>query len=371
MAQPAEDDWSDVAAAVQKPAVQQLEEPAEIELLEEDIIDVTPSYQQPPSQPATAIPEPVPPPAEVTPEPAAPAAARVTSELAAPAAAEVTPEPAAPAAADAIPEPTAPAAADVVPEPAAPAAAERQLADDLASIEFEEEEGQAGPPSSSRRPKAAAASMDEALVSAAEQIELDEEAELEAPIVTPPPESGRQVAAAPAVAPLEPSPGLEGLVVDESDFVESADSEAPTAPTAEQLGETIDLEEAEGPVIELEEPVELPESERPPDRLEAPLPEPEFPGGYDESLQPPPEAREELARHQLQVSGAPTAEPTPATAPEVPPASAPEAAAAEEPPEVVGRPAPAAAQAPVTFSGQAQAFRPSNFLELLDASLEL
>lgn len=332
--QASEDDWSDVAATVQEPAVQQLDELAEVELLDEDIVDVTPSAQRLPLQPGAGEPK------------------------------------SAPIAADVKPAPTAPAAG-LEPEPTAPAAAGRQLTNDLASIDFEEQEAETGPPSSSRRPKAAAATMDEALASAAEQIELDEAAELEAPIMTPPPESGRQVTASPVVAPPEHSPSPEALVVEESDFIESPASEAPTAPTAEQLGETIELEEAEGPVLELEAPMQLPESERPADKLEAPLPEPESPGGYDESLKPPPEARAELARHQLQRIGATTPAPTAPTAPDVVPGPAPRAATAEAPSEVVARSASAAARSTAAFSGQVQEFRPSSFLELLDASLEL
>jgi hypothetical protein len=243
--------------------------------------------------------------------------------------------------------------AEVAPEPAPPEpelVAAAAPVDDAPALEFEEPEEL---PASSRRPTAAAASMDEALASAAEQIDLDAPDEAPAPLMTPPPESGRQVA-----GPASDALGAPA-VPDELEKAEPADEEpaefelpeAPAVPTAEQLGETIELEVSDGPELELAAPVE-PEPKPAPDTLEAPIPASESPGEFDQALVPPPEARVELERHRQKVG------------PEQP------AASAGGPEVVQRRPLPAEAL-PATYAGEAQAFRPNTFLELLEASLKL
>jgi hypothetical protein len=243
------------------------------------------------------------------------------------------------------PAEAAPEAAPPEPEPAAAAAD--------TGLEFEEEveEEEEELPVSSRRPTAAATSMDEALASAAEQIDLSANEEPPAPLMTPPPESGRQVATPPsdATGAARVPEALETADTSSEEPAEVDLPEAPVGPTPEQLGETIELEVSEGPELELAAPVE-PTPAPAPDALEAPIPASEAPGGFDRALVPPPEARAELERHRQE-------------------AEAREAATAG--PEVVRRqPVPAEAL-PATFSEQAQAFQPSSFLELLDASLKL
>lgn len=72
-------------------------------------------------------------------------------------------------------------------------------------------------------------------------------------------------------------------------------------PTMSQLGETVELEGADAPRTDLELAVHG-ESESPAasqDDMEVSLPRGgTFAGGYDATLEPPPEARDELAQHQ-------------------------------------------------------------------------
>lgn len=210
-------------------------------------------------------------------------------------------------------------------------------------IDFEDEEEQ--PPASSQRSRVAS-SMDEALAGAAEQLEADREV----PIKTPPPESGPQEAPLPAGISAPAAPDVDALLNQELDIPTHAEDRIPAAavgPTPEQLGQTIDLEEARGPALELAEPKasELP-GPAPVEELEVALPGREVVGGYHDNLQPPPEAREDLEAHRRRLED------------ELQPG-----------PEVVARPVPAGA--PATFGAAREGFRPGSFTELLDASLAL
>jgi len=235
-------------------------------------------------------------------------------------------------------------------------------------IDFEDEDEQ--PPASSQRSRVAS-SMDEALAAAAEQLD----AEREVPLKTPPPESGPQAAPAPMGLAAPPAPDVDALLGGELDIPTRADAGlAAHGPTPEQLGQTIDLDEARGPSLELaEHPVHTPEPQGV-EELEAPLPGPTLSSGYDASLEPPPEARDELEAHRrrLEDDFAPPPESL-ATLPSVQP-SAPVAEIvpifpAPEAPELLARPIPAAS--PETFASVREAFRPGSFVELLDASLAL
>ena len=257
------------------------------------------------------------------------------------------------------------------------------------------------PPASSSRSKIAG-TMDEALARAAEQIEHDEGREV--PLKTPPPESGPQEAMALPVgihAPLPPD--IEELL--EADIKPRGGVNA-AVPTQEQLGQTIDLDEARGPSLELDHPPafvpEPLEEELPPEELEVTLPQREFGGGYQENLMPPPDARKDLDAHLQRVGSDPSPESVPpppeslAQYPSHPPAApshdfapvivpssvttdstsdsvstvtvdAP--AHAEFAPELLAR--PEAGPSPVAKFIRVEAPRPKTFLEALDASLSL
>lgn len=253
------------------------------------------------------------------------------------------------------------------------------------------------PPASSSRSKIAG-TLDEALARAAEQIELEEGREV--PLKTPPPESGPQAAVAMPVgihAPL--SPDIEELL--EADILPSAGVRA-AVPTAEQLGQTIDLDEARGPSLELDQPAAqhaLPlEPEPPSEEAEITLPGRVFAGGYQENLMPPPEAREELDAHRQRVgdeavppppeslgqypSRRPEAQPV-AFAPVIAPASVTTDSYSESvstvtvdappnaefAPELLAR--PEIGPSPVAKFIRTEAPRPKTFMELLDSSLAL
>jgi len=254
------------------------------------------------------------------------------------------------------------------------------------------------PPASSSRSKVAA-TMDEALAHAAEQMEIQEGREV--PLKTPPPESGPQAAMAPMPAGIHapPAPDIDELL--EADII-PVSGVTGAVPTAEQLGQTIDLDEARGPHLELDQPVAAaPEAttEGPPaEELEVTLPQREFGGGYQENLMPPPEARQDLDAH-LQRAGEEAIPPPPeslaqypsthpatgasgmfaaATAPSVTTESPNEAvstvtieasSSAEFVPELLAR--PESSPGPVAKFIRADMPRPSTFLELLDASLKL
>ncbi|HEY3254379.1 MAG TPA: hypothetical protein VGJ91_10535 [Polyangiaceae bacterium] len=251
------------------------------------------------------------------------------------------------------------------------------------------------PPASSSRSKIAG-TMDEALARAAEQIQLQEGREV--PLKTPPPESGPQAAMPVGIhAPL--APDIEELL--EADILPTGGVRA-AQPTAEQLGQTIDLEDARGPALELDHPpAHSPESlqeDVPSEELEVTLPGREFAGGYQEDLMPPPEARQELDAHRQRVgddsvppppeslaqypSQQPTAEAS-GFAPVIVPSSvstnsytesvstvtidAP--SNAEFAPELLAR--PDIGPNPVAKFIRVEAPRPKTFMELLDSSLAL
>lgn len=234
-------------------------------------------------------------------------------------------------------------------------------------IDFDDTEEQ--PPASSQRSKVAS-SMDEALAAAAEQLE----AEREVPLKTPPPESGPQEA--PVVGmPAPAAPDVDALLGSELDIPTRAEAQfAPPGPTTEQLGQTIDLEEAQGPELELAEH-KASDAPAPVEELEAALPGPNVVGGYDDNLLPPPEAQEELQAHlRRQEDDIPPPPESlaqyPSVQPEAPAAEiVPIYEAAPSGPEVIARPIPMGS--PETFGSVRESFRPSSFVELLDASLAL
>jgi hypothetical protein len=230
------------------------------------------------------------------------------------------------------------------------------------------------PPASSHRSRVAS-SMDEALAAAAAE-QLD--AEREVPLKTPPPESGPQAAPMPMGIAAPSAPDVDALLGGELEIPTRADSgiSAAQGPTTEQLGQTIDLEEARGPSLELAEQKGSDAPAAPAiEELEAPLPGPTLVGGYDENLQPPPEARDELEAHlRRQDDDIPPPPESLAQYPSVQPqAPAPEIvpvyAAAPADPEVVARPLPTGS--PESFGSVRETFRVSSFVELLDASLGL
>ena len=252
------------------------------------------------------------------------------------------------------------------------------------------------PPASSSRSKIAG-TMDEALARAAEQIELQEGREV--PLKTPPPESGPQAAAAlPAGIHAPLAPDIEELL--EADILPSGGVRA-AVPTPEQLGQTIDLEDARGPSLELDQPLgssaEGLHDDLPSEELEVTLPGREFGGGYQDDLMPPPEARQDLDAHRQRVGddSAP-----PESLAQYPSPQQPEAAAsgfapvsvpssvttdsysesvstvtidapsnAEFAPELLAR--PDLNPSPVAKFIRVEAPRPKTFMELLDSSLAL
>ena len=240
-----------------------------------------------------------------------------------------------------------------------------------ADVDIDFDDVEERPPASSQRSKIAS-SMDEALAAAAEH-----EAEREVPLQTPPPESGPQEAPAPMGMAAPAAPDVDALLGGELDIPTHANAGMAMAsgPTPEQLGQTIDLEEARGPMLELAEQKGSEPAPVPVEELEVALPGPTLVGGYDENLQPPPEARDELAAHRRRLEDdiAPPPESL-AQYPSVQPAAyAPEIvpilAAAATGPEVIARPIPLGS--PESFGSVRETFRPSSFLELLDASLGL
>lgn len=256
--------------------------------------------------------------------------------------------------------------------------------DDKRAAQPSEEE----PPASSSRSKIAA-TMDEALARAAEQIQLEEGREV--PLKTPPPESGPQAAAPPVAMHAPLAPDIEELL--EADILPAGGVRA-AVPTAEQLGQTIDLDEARGPSLELDQPTAafgaspLQDAS---EELEVTLPGREFGGRYQDDLMPPPEARQELDAHRKRVEDdavPPAPEslaqpPTSGFSPVLAPASvttdshsqsvstvtidAP--AKAEFAPELLAR--PELGPSPVAKFIRSEAPRPKTFMELLDSSLAL
>jgi hypothetical protein len=199
-------------------------------------------------------------------------------------------------------------------------------------------------PASSSRSKVAE-TLDQALSGAAERLEDGREV----PVKTPPPESGPQEAAMPLSLEQAPVPEITSL---EQDLAQAG-------PTAEQLGDTIELGAPSRVRIELEPQPSLksPQVEAP-DELEVALPRRELPSGmYDSSLkvEPAAEAPGEAAEPAI----------TPPT--DRPPAYP--AAAATLGPETTARPAVGAVSVARVVPPRAVATQ--SFLETLDASLAL
>lgn len=180
------------------------------------------------------------------------------------------------------------------------------------------------PPASSRRPKVAG-SMNEALAGAAADLE-----EREAPLKTPPPESGRQIATAPP-GPLQPPPADLSALRSDRD-VDELLGPGPTQPGATaQTSAAARESDAE---------------------LEATLPEPAAAAGeYKAGLAPPADARFELEQRRPIRPDLPGADP-------------------ELTSQVYER-ASLSPKPPAAFIERPAAPEPSTFLELLDASLGL
>jgi hypothetical protein len=219
-----------------------------------------------------------------------------------------------------------------------------------------------------------------------------EEADLEPPVKTPPPESGRQIVASPVGITGEME--LDGSDAGglEPDLSGAAISQAPSGePSVSQLGETVELDGADGPRAKLEllsapMSMQAEEEQAPADDLELALPQRQFGGGYQADLAPPSRAAEDLARHREQsevTRNPPTRPPTSLASPaEAEPAvlAAPVAAIAmnkvvapQEPaasPLIVER--PSLGSMPVAeMRRSAPATLPDTFVELLDASLSI
>lgn len=156
-------------------------------------------------------------------------------------------------------------------------------------LEFQEEEE---PPDSSERHRITG-TLDQAVALAAdEQVLIDDGHEV--PVKTPPPESGPQQA--PMAAPF---PGHDVRDFGTSTQGLSSRDVLFVGPSLEQLGQTIELEQAPGPPLELDAPLApMLEAFQIPEELEVTLPAGEFAGKYDEALQPPPEAQNELQEHR-------------------------------------------------------------------------
>ena len=295
---------------------------------------------------------------------------------------------------------------DIVEMTASEAAQLPQVAEALDELNFDDVDlddkrrpapSEEEPPASSSRSKIAG-TMDEALARAAEQIELEEGREV--PIKTPPPESGPQAAALPTGMHAPLAPDIEELL--EADILPTGGARA-AVPTAEQLGQTIDLDDARGPSLELDQPAAFAhgalQDDVPSEELEVTLPGREFAGGYQDDLMPPPDAQQELDAHRRRVGedsvpappeslaqypSQPAPAQTTAFAPQVaaPPTVTTEShvesvstvtvdapPSAEFAPELLARPdiGPSA----VAKFVRVEAPRPKTFMELLDSSLSL
>ena len=263
--------------------------------------------------------------------------------------------------------------------------------------ELDEDPGAAieEPPASSSRSKIAG-TMDEALARAAEQIEHEDGREV--PLKTPPPESGPQEATAlPAGMHAPLAPDIEELL--EADIMPKGGVHV-AVPTQEQLGQTIDLDEARGPSLELDHPPAASpgplQEELPNEELEVTLPQREFGGGYTEDLMPPPEARQDLDAHRDRFGDSVPPPPEslaqypsqqPAVSADFAPVIVPSNVTtdsysesistvtvdappnAEFAPELLAR--PDIGPSPVAKFIRVESPRPSTFLELLDTSLLL
>lgn len=202
-----------------------------------------------------------------------------------------------------------------------------------------------------------AGSLDEALAGAVQLEGMGEgealEGEREVPIHTPPPESGPQEALPPT--------GLEAARMPDVDQLE-ADLISPPSlgPTAEQLGETIELEAPRGPELEIDVNVEEtppPPDQAPHEELEVALPRPSLPSGLYDLTTPPPGDYPSPA-----LAEGPPSVPEPRET-----ATIPVEVREDTGPERTGRPALGATDvAQVTLAAPAS---PKTFVELLDASL--
>jgi hypothetical protein len=220
-------------------------------------------------------------------------------------------------------------------------------------------------------------SIDAALLAATEaQANIADELDVEPPAVTPPPESGPQVAVPPIAAPIAPTRlGAEGFV------------HHPTVPTAEQLGEVIDLDQSSGPPLEL---AEAPKVESKPAEVATAPEELEFVPRASVPSRPlettPPPARvfvpplEPLPVEPLPVEPPPVAEVADVLQPAQTLAAAgildsfgDEAPTASSmlTPETIARTPIALAHPIVDVIAAARAYQPQTFLQLLDASLGL
>jgi len=193
-------------------------------------------------------------------------------------------------------------------------------------------------PISSRRARVDAESLDQALTSAADAMPG------EAPIMTPPPESGQQIS---SVQPPTP----ERLEVELTPSMRAT-------PTPEQLGETIDLGDTEGPALEL--------AEEPP---------PEGPVAPDQLEFVPPRGAELAARREMPtLAGTTDQEPAQQSTPSAPLASVPTLAtehAESLAAEVTARPSVSPSGPIIAVETEPRPFRPATFMELLEASLQL
>ena len=199
------------------------------------------------------------------------------------------------------------------------------------------------PPDSSSRQRTAA-SLDEALAGVT--------AESEPSIKTPPPESGRQ--------PLE---GVYAAAIPEAPLPK---------PTAEQLGETLELEAPTSAALELD--LATPKIQKGKEELEFELPP------RASVLEPPAEAVEPTSRHrapeqsQTQILNVPdegdTIEMAAITAPQEASAPSTDRDNLALSPELTKRTSEVQAVAP-EFIHPARKFAPKSFAELLDASLKL
>lgn len=265
-------------------------------------------------------------------------------------------------------------------------------------------------PISSRRPRAPE-TTDDGLDDVAVEVAFEQDV----PLKTPPPESGRQQVAPIEVSPSPPPPKLEPASDDLEMAIPVSAAPPPPPPRApmpsiEQLGGTIDLAAGDSDVaLELAAPKPAP-MQRSSGEMEAVLPPAVGGGTYTPELAPPPEAVEDLARHDRNVGrsvppprlehtepGPPVAlrppthpptapppvapppppvevrlvtEPPPPAAPLPPVAPAPPPVAVEMAASVTHRSTRAAAEV-VAIVGEAKRFAPATFGELLDASLAL
>jgi hypothetical protein len=219
------------------------------------------------------------------------------------------------------------------------------------------------PPVSSQRPR-----MPSGLEASLNEGEAGLGEDREAPLITPPPESGPQEAPIGLFAPAVPD--VDNLL---GESVPPGPAAGP-GPTPEQIGESVELEEPAGPALELDEARARPETIPPKEELEALLGQQPSAGIYDEGLLPPPQARDDLQAHDRRQSpsGVQAAAERPAFSSEPATQALTPGTVAEgtsSPPEVYVASLPSGGAPEIRSSSPT--FRPQSFLELLDASLAL